>query len=557
MYRRGVLKSGVSVAVLGTAGLARPAIAQGAAKTLRFVPQANLGSLDPIWTTAGPTTNYGYLVFDTLYGIDDRLEAQPQMCAGHEVSRDRLTWTFTLRDGLLFHDNEKVRAIDCTTSLARWAVKDPFGQQIASQTDEMKPLDDKRFQIRLKKPFSHMLYALSARACFMMPERMAKTPASEQIKEYVGSGPYRFLASEWVSGARAAWAKFDKYVPRQEPPQYFSGGKVVNVDRVEWIVQPDPATAAAALQTGEVDWVEIPLIDLLPMLKRAGGIEVKKLDRFGYLGVLALNHLYPPFDNPKLLRALLPAVDQKTDVQAVVGEQTDLGRYPVGFFTDGTPMANKAGLEVLSGPRDIVLAKKLVAESGYKGEPILLMSPTDYPAIGQLAQVTHSLFLELGLNVEFIAMDFSTMISRRASSSPPSKGGWNCFCTVWSGLTVSNPGRSYPLRANGKGGWFGWPTDERLEELRQQWFDAPDLAAQQAVSEQNSAQGIRDRAIYAARPSVLARRVPQEYDRHPGMLRPPVLGSEEDLRAEAAARAAGALLVSLTDQNLRVDWGPA
>ncbi len=275
MHRRDILKSAASVAAIGSAGLGRPAIAQGAAKTLRFVPQANLSSLDPIWTTAATATNYGYMVFDTLYGIDDRLEAQRQMCAGHEVSPDRLTWTFTLREGLLFHDNEKVRAVDCTTSLARWAVKDPFGQQIALQTEEMKPLDDKRFQIRLKKPFSHMLYALSARACFMMPERMAKTPASEQIKEHVGSGPFRFLASEWVSGARAAWAKFDKYVPRQEPPQYFSGGKIVNIDRVEWIVQPEAATAAAALQTGEVDWVEWPLIDLLPMLKGADGVEVK------------------------------------------------------------------------------------------------------------------------------------------------------------------------------------------------------------------------------------------------------------------------------------------
>jgi peptide/nickel transport system substrate-binding protein len=464
--------------------LARPAIAEGAAKTLRFVPQANLAILDPIWTTAGPTTNYGFMVFDTLYGIDDSLEPQPQMCAGHEVSSDRLTWTFTLRDGLLFHDDEKVRAVDCTTSLARWAVKDPFGQQLASQTEEMKPLDDERFQIRLKKPFGHMLYALGARACFMMPERMAKTPASEQIKEYVGSGPYRFLAREWVSGARAAWAKFDKYAPRQEPPQYLSGGKVVNIDRVQWIVQPDAATAAAALQTGEVDWVEMPLIDLLPTLKRAGGVEVKTLDRFGFLGVLAFNHLYPPFDNPKLLRALLPAVDQQAYVQAIVGEQIDLGRYPVGYFTDGTPMANKAGLEVLSGPRDIGLAKKLVAESGYKGESILLMSPTDWPAMHQVAQVTLGLFQELGLNVEFVAIDFGSMASRRANSSPPDKGGWNSFGTIWNGLTASNPGSSYPLRANGKAGWFGWATDETLETLRQQWFDAPDLAAQQAICEQ-------------------------------------------------------------------------
>jgi len=179
------------------------------------------------------------MIFDTLYGIDNSLTSRPQMCAGHEVSSDELTWTFTLRDGLLFHDNEPVRAIDCTTSITRWWVKDPFGQYLASLTNEVKPLDDKRFQILLKKPFRQMLYALGAENAFIMPERMAKTPASEQIKEYVGSGPFRFLRDEWISGSHAAWAKNDKYVPRQEPPQYFSGGKIVHFDRVEWLVQKD------------------------------------------------------------------------------------------------------------------------------------------------------------------------------------------------------------------------------------------------------------------------------------------------------------------------------
>lgn len=480
MQRREIIKAAVATAA-GAAGLACPAVAQGEARTLHFVPQANLANPDPIWTTATVAINHGYMVFDTLYGIDATVQSQPQMCAGHEISDDKLTWTFTLRDGLLFHDNEKVRAIDCTTSISRWATKDPFGQQLASLTEEMRPLDDKRFSVRLKKPFSQMLYALGARNCFIMPERMARTPSSEQIKEYVGSGPYRFLKDEWVSGARAAWAKFNKYVPRQEAPSYFAGGKVVNLDRVEWIVQPDPATAAAALQTGEVDWVELPLIDLLPMLKQSAGLEVKVYDPFGWMGVLAFNHLYPPFDNVKLRRALLPAVDQHAFVQSIVGEQSDLGRVPVGYFTDGSPMANKAGLEALSGPRDIALAKQLVAESGYRGEPILLMAPTDQPALQQESQLTRSLFQELGLKVKYMAMDWGSLVSRRANSSPPDRGGWNAFCTLWGGLTVSNPGSSYPLRANGKGGWFGWPTDEKLEALRQQWFDAPDLASQQAV----------------------------------------------------------------------------
>lgn len=483
MRRRHILKSAASAAALGGAGPGRPALARTAASTLRFVPYVNLTSLDPIWTVTGATLAYGYMVYDMLYGIDDRFEPRPQMCAGHEVSSNGLTWTFTPRDGLLFHDNEKVRAIDCTTSLARWAVRDPFGQQIAALTEEMKRLDDMRFQIRLKRPFPQMLFALGARACFIMPERVARTPATEQIKESTGSGPFRFLAGEWVSGASAAWARFEKYSPRQEPPGNLSGGKVVNLERVEWVVQPDSATAAAALRTGEVDWLEMPLIDLVPMLRSAGGITVKAVNPWGQFCVLAFNHLWPPFDNPKLLRALLPAVDQTAFIQAVVGDQTEFGHYPAGYFADGTPMATRAGLEVLTGPRDISLAKRLVAEAGYKGEPILLMSPTDFPLHGQLRQVVRGLFQELDLNVDFVEMDFGSEIVRRQNSSPPAQGGWNCAPRTWTVLNSSNPGNSQALRSNGRAGTFGWASDDTLEALRQQWFDAPDLATQLAICE--------------------------------------------------------------------------
>jgi len=484
MRRREILTNAAVAAVLGGIGPGRPSIARTAASTLRFVPYVNLTSLDPIWTVTGATLAHGYMVYDMLYGIDDHFEPRPQMCAGHEVSSNGLTWTFTLRDGLLFHDNEKVRASDCVASLTRWSARDPFGQRIAALTEEMKPLDDARFQIRLKRPFPQMLFALGARACFIMPERVAKTPATEQIKESVGSGPFRFLAGEWVSGAFAAWGKFGEYVPRQEPPGNLSGGKVVNFERVEWVVQPDSATAAAALRTGEVDWLEMPLIDLVPMLKAAGGITVKAVNPWGQLCVLAFNHLWPPFDNPKLLRALLPAVDQKAFIQSVVGDQTEFGHYPSGYFTEGTPMATTAGLEVLSGPRDIALAKKLVAESGYKDEPIILMSPTDFPMHGQLGQVARGLFRELDLNVDFMEMDFGSEVVRRQNASPPARGGWNCAPQTWTVLNASNPGNSQALRSNGKAGTFGWATDETLEGLREQWFDAPDLAAQRSICEQ-------------------------------------------------------------------------
>jgi peptide/nickel transport system substrate-binding protein len=482
MRRRTLLAAGAAVPLLP---LARPAFAQNAAaKTLRFVPQANLANPDPIWTTATVAANHGYMVWDTLYGLDDSFTSQPQMCVGSETSADGKTWTFTLRDGLAFTDGTPVRAIDCTTSINRWSKKDPFGQKLMSVTDELTPLSDKRFQFRLKAPFPLMLYALGAEGCFIMPERMAKTSAFEQVKEFVGSGPFIFKTDEWVSGSKAVYVKNEKYVPRQEKPSFWSGGKVVHFDRVEWNIIPDPATVAAALTRNEVDWWEQPLFDLLPSLKKTAGVTVERFDPLGALAIIAFNHLYPPFDNPAMLRALLPAVDQNEFTAAVVGEQTELATLPVGFFTAGSPMANTAGLDALTGKRDIAEAKKQIAAAGYKGEKIILMSPSDQPQLTAMAQVARDLFARLGLNVDYQSMDWGTLVARRAKQDPPDQGGWNAFCTTWGGLSVSNPGSSYPLQGVGKTGWFGWTTDPKLVSLREDWFNAPNLAAQKKVCEE-------------------------------------------------------------------------
>ena len=480
MKRRTVLK-GVG-ASLAAGSLARPALAQGKS-VLKFVPQANLSSPDPIWTTATVAWMHGYMVWDTLYGLDEKLAPQPQMAAGHEVSADGLTWRITLRDGLKFHDNEPVRPADVIASLTRWGKRDGFGQRMFSLLAEAKGDGDKVIVFRFNKPFPLLPYALGFGNSFIMPERIAKTDAFEQIKEYVGSGPFRFLRDEWVSGASAAYAKFDGYIPRNEPASRWAGGKKVYFDRVEWKIMPDPATAAAALQQGEVDWWENPLIDLVANLRKSPDVRTMILDPLGALAVVAFNHTQPPFDNPKLLRALLPAIDQTDYVNAVVGEQTDLGITGVGFFTAGSPYANKAGIEALTGKRDLALAKKLVAESGYKGENIVLMSPSDQPQLQTMAQITAELFKALGLKVEYVSMDWGTLVTRRASKDLSSKGGWNCFCTTWGGLSTSNPGSNFPLRGNGASGWFGWPTDPEMETLRDAWFDAPDLAAQKKICE--------------------------------------------------------------------------
>ena len=255
-------------------------------------------------------------------------------------------------------------------------------------------------------------------------------------------------------------------------------------ERVEWVVQPDPATAAAALRKGEVDWLEVPLIDLCPMLRQSPGVQVAVNDPFGWPLVLALNHLQPPFNNPKLRRALLPAIDQKTFLASVIGDQTELGRLPAGYFIEGQPMASHAGLEVLSGPRNGRLAKQLVRESGYAGEKVVMLAPTDRPVYNQMTQVARDVFVRLGLNVDFQPMDWGSRGHPPNQPRTGRPGRLELLHHPDRGRGGLHARRQFRLRGNGAKAWFGWPDDEELEALRTAWFDAPDLPAQKAIAEQ-------------------------------------------------------------------------
>ncbi|TQF84189.1 ABC transporter substrate-binding protein [Elioraea sp. Yellowstone] len=483
MKRRDLLLGAAAMAA--SAGLARPAIAQpAAARVLRMVPHANPGSLDPIWTTAYVTRNFGYLVFDTLFATNERLEVEPQMAEGHTVEDDGKRYIITLRDGLRFHDGEPVRPADCIASLERWSKRDSMGQRLAALLDEMRPLDDRRFEIRLKRPFSLLLTALgkpSSNVPFIMPERIARTDPFKQIEEFVGSGPFRFNRDEWVPGSVLTFARNEHYRPRSSgTPSLTAGPKVVHLDRVEWRVIPDASTAGAALQAGEVDWWEQPNPDLMPLLRRHRQIEVTTQDPVGLAGIMRFNHLQPPFDNAALRRAIVPAINQMDFMIAVNGTDPAGIRTGTGFFASVSPLATSAGVEAMKG--DLAAARAAIKASGYNGERIVILGPTDINAPKALSEVTHDLLRRLELNVDFQAMDWGTVVQRRNSREPVERGGWSVLCTAFGGYDFLDPSGHLPLRGNGTQGWVGWPTSARLEELREAWFDAPDLAAQKRIA---------------------------------------------------------------------------
>jgi peptide/nickel transport system substrate-binding protein len=476
--RRSLLAGGAA------ATLARPALGQSMrARVLRIVPQADLANLDPVWTTAVVTTSHGYAVFDTLYALDAQLRAQPQMAEGHDVSNDQRTWTIRLRQGLKFHDGEPVRARDCVASLIRWSKRDSFGQMLAQQVDDWGAADDATIRIKLKKPFTPLLEALGKAGStvpFMMPERLARTDATTQITDMVGSGPYRFLPDEWAAGSRAAYARNEAYLPRNEPASFMAGGKRAYFDRIEWLTIPDPSTATAALINGEVDWLELSLPDLNPMLSRNKDVTVAPVDAFGLVSFLRFNCLDTPFSNGKLRHALLGAIDQSDYMQAVAGDAIRWQRC-ASMFPCGMPFSRELGAEFLRSPRDLQKTRAAVAASGYAGERAVIMSPTDFPSIAPLGVITADAFGKAGINVELQSMDWGTLVQRRASKAPTASGGWSIFHSWTSAVAMSNPALNAYVRGLGATGFFGWFESASIEKYTNDWLAAQTDSERQAL----------------------------------------------------------------------------
>ncbi len=461
-------------------------------KVLKFIPQADLRILDPIATTAYITRNHGYMVYDTLFAMDAKFQVRPQMVDRYELTKDRLTYTFTLRDGLKFHDGQPVRSIDCIASIERWAKRDALGQKLAESTEAWSAVTDKTFRLKLKKPFPLTLEALakpSSNVPFIMPERVAKTDAFKNIDDPTGSGPFKMVKEEWVPGSKVVYVKNNDYVPRREAPSWASGGKVVKVDRVEWIYIPDSATAAAALNAGEADiWEQLPP-DLIPVLAKNKDITVKNIDPLGSMGMIRFNFLYPPFNNEKMRQALLYAVNQQDYVLGIAGSLKN-GHPCYSYFTCTTPLSSEIGAEPLKGKRNFEKAKQLIKEAGYKGEKIVIIDATDQPIVHSQSLLTLEVLKKLGLNAEVQAGDWGTLITRRAVKEPVEKGGWSIFHTWLVGPDMVNPAVNFPIRGNGEKGWFGWPTDAKMEELREAWFNAAD-----AVASKKAADAVQKRAF--------------------------------------------------------------
>jgi peptide/nickel transport system substrate-binding protein len=467
--------AGVLAASLGAAG---------AQVTLRVVPHSDLKILDPIWTGAYITRNHGYLIYDTLFAMDEEGVIRPQMVDRYEESADKLNYVFTLRDGLLWHDGAPVTAEDCVASIKRWAAKDTLGQKLMSLVHTITAQDPKTFTIKLKESTGLLIFALgkpSSNVPFMMPKRVAETDPNTQISDFTGSGPFVFKRDEWKPGDRAVYVKFEHYKPRAEAASGLAGGKVVKVDRVEWLAISDHQQAVNALLAGEIDYLESPPHDLFPLLKDDANVKLVNLNPLGNQYSFRPNHLHKPFDNPKVRQALWYAFNQKDFLQAVIGNP-EYYKTCKAMFVCGTALASDKGMNGLL-ESNFQKAHELLTEAGYDGTPVVLLHSTDLYVLANLAPVARSLMERAGFKVDMQSMDWQTLVARLRKKDPPNAGGWSAFLTSWHALDMLNPVVTNFLNAGCNQALPGWPCDQEMEKLRDRFARETDPVKQKEIAE--------------------------------------------------------------------------
>lgn len=472
--RRHLLAGTAAAVAMPMIGLPRPARAAG---DVTVVLESEVVILDPHATTAAITRSFAYHVFDTLFSMDSAGNIHPQMAAGHQVSTDGLNWTIPLRDGLLWHDGTPVTAADCAASLARWASRDGLGRMLLAAGAAFSAKDARTIAITLKQPFPLMLDVLgkpNAPVPVMMPERIIQAAGEQRIRDIIGSGPFVFRADLWRTGDSMVLTRNDKYVPRDEEPDFLAGGKRVKIDRLVLKVMPDDTTGANALGVGEIDYMQYLPFDFLDLLGRNRDVNLIGLGGIHmFQGNFRLNHASGPFADPAVRRVLWKLVDQKAILTAIGIPQKFRVESCPSFFMCGTPLESQAGAEMAR--LDIQGARAELVRTGYKGEPVVMLE-----VAGSISQTAGHVLAEnmkaAGFKVDEQTMDWGTVLARRAK-----KDGWSLFPVYSNGVDMMSPLNHFYI-VNNCVDYPGWSCDTRTTTLLSDFLKAPDAAARKEIA---------------------------------------------------------------------------
>ncbi|KGT72887.1 peptide ABC transporter substrate-binding protein [Bradyrhizobium japonicum] len=483
--RRGLIKMGLATgAAVSGPSILRAQAAPSAARTARMVMYGDLRVFDPVFAPVIITADHALLIYDTLFALDSKLIPQPQMVGKWAVSDDKKTYTFELRDGLSWHDGTLVTAGDCVASIRRWCQANPGGKIILERAEDIAKRDDRTFAIVLKEPLGLLidLLATATSPClFIMREKDASRPATEQVTTNIGSGPFTFNEALARPGASFAYDRSEKYIPRSEMSDGLAGGKIAKLDRIIWDNISDQNTALAALQAGEVDFIEGPPLDLTKVIEGDPSLALEVLNKSGWVFFMRMNFLNKPFDNVKARQAMLHLIDQDAFMNVVAPDPKN-GRIVTSMFGTGTLASNDENTGWYKKGADPEKAKQLLKEAGYAGEKVVILQPSNWASMSNAAQLLASTLRTIGVNAELAPSDWGGIVARRANKSPVESGGWSIFISADTDYSFGNPLTAPYLTANGDKGWYGWASNAEYEALRAKWIDAETLEDRKALA---------------------------------------------------------------------------
>ncbi|MEI9412891.1 ABC transporter substrate-binding protein [Mesorhizobium salmacidum] len=480
--RRDLIKTGMAAGTaLSFPSVLRAQTSPSADRTVRMAMH-DLTVFDPIFTTTDPTQTHGLAIYDTLFALDSELRPQPQMIGKWGVSDDKKTYTFQLRDGLGWHDGTRVTAADCVVSIRRWG--QAGGHVLMERVRDISKEDDETFTVVLKEPLGlliDMLARIAAPYPFMMRVKDAERPVAEQVTSNIGSGPFKFNQSLMRPGSSYTYDRNEQYRPRSEPSNGLAGGKVANVDRVIWENIADQQTALAALQAGEVDFETFLPADLYPVIENDPNLVLQVLNKSGNDFCLRMNFLQKPFDNVKARQAILHLIDQEAFLR-VMAPDSRFSRPVTSIFGNSTPYSNDENTGWFKKGGDPEKAKQLLKESGYAGDQVVILDPTDWAEGHAACQLLAATLRKIGVNVELASSDWGGLVARRSNTGSVENGGWNIFITNDPDYVQGDPPSAVFLNASGDKAWFGWPKSDEYEALRAKWPDLNTLDERKALA---------------------------------------------------------------------------
>lgn len=482
--RRSLLQAGVATGTaLSFPSVLRSQTTLASTQAVRMVKSGDLGVFDPMISSYYITADHGSAIYDTLFALDSRMTPQPQMVGNWGVSDDKKTYTFVLRDGLGWHDGTPVTAGDCVASIRRWVEVASGGQLIKALATDISKKDDKTFTIALKEPLGlliEILATLTPPCLFIMREKDANTPSTDPVTANIGSGPFTFNQELARPGASFTYDRNERYVPRREASDGLAGRKVVKVDRVIWDNIADQQTALAALQTGEIDYLESVPMDLLPVLEGNPDIALQVLNQGGFVRYLRINFLQKPFNNLKARHALLYLIDQEAAMRT--SSPPEYIKTVTSLFGTKTAYINDENTGWFKKGGDPEKAKELFQEAGYAGEKVVIVQVTNIAWMSNVAQYVAHTLRKIGVNAEPNPTDWGAVTARLDNKGSVDEGGWSIYPTADVDFAMGDVLGNPIFLANGDKAWYGWPHNDEYEALYARWATVATLEERQSLA---------------------------------------------------------------------------